>query len=213
MMQAEQMIAALVADSGMPRPSLRRQLVIAIAPAITFAALAFYSAFGLRDDLTGATSQMRFIFKFFFMIALSIIVWRALIDAARPTRLPRSDWGVMLGAWLVFVGAVAVELYATAPADWVVRLYGENALFCVLAIPSIGLPILALALFALRGAAPRDASLAGCMAGLFAGATAGAIYALHCPDDSPLFVAAWYGLAASLLAGLGAMIGRYILRW
>lgn len=212
-MQTEQMIAALVADSGMPRRSVRRQLFIAIAPAITFAALAFYSAFGLRDDLTGAASQMRFLFKFFFMIVLSIIVWQALIDAARPTRLPRSDWGIMLAAWLVFVSAVAVELYTTAPADWVVRLYGENALFCVLAIPSIGLPILALALFALHGAAPREGALAGCVAGLFAGVTAGAIYAVHCPDDSPLFVAAWYGLATGFMAVIGAIVGRYVLRW
>ena len=44
--------------------------------------------------------------------------------------------------------------------------------------------------------APRPGPRAsGALAGLLAGAIAAAIYALHCTETSPLFYAAWYGLA------------------
>ncbi len=212
-MQTEQMIAALVADSETRTQSLGRQIATAIVPVVVLTTAGFYLVFGLRDDLSDAFSQTRFVFKLAFMTVLSIMVWRALINAARPTPLPRSDWVVLIAALLVLVVALGLELYATPPVDWTARLYGANAVFCVIAIPTIGLPILALALFALRGAAPRKGTLAGCMAGLFAGVMAGAIYAVHCPDDSPLFMVAWYGLSITGLAGLGALVGHHLLRW
>jgi hypothetical protein len=38
-------------------------------------------------------------------------------------------------------------------------------------------------------------------------------YAAHCADDSPLFVATWYTLAALVVAALGAAIGSKVLRY
>jgi hypothetical protein len=51
------------------------------------------------------------------------------------------------------------------------------------------------------------------MAGLLAGGLAAALYAAHCPDDSPLFVAVWYTLALGIVVGVGAVAGRAVLRW
>jgi len=51
------------------------------------------------------------------------------------------------------------------------------------------------------------------VAGLFSGAVAAAIYAAHCPDDSPLFVALWYSLAIAIVAAAGGIAGRLALRW
>lgn len=42
---------------------------------------------------------------------------------------------------------------------------------------------------------------------------AGTLYAAHCVDDSPLFVATWYTLATAMVAGLGAVLGPRILRY
>nr|WP_271570195.1 NrsF family protein [Bradyrhizobium sp. CCBAU 11386] len=38
-------------------------------------------------------------------------------------------------------------------------------------------------------------------------------YASHCTDDSPLFVATWYTLAAALVAAVGALVGSKVLRY
>jgi hypothetical protein len=45
------------------------------------------------------------------------------------------------------------------------------------------------------------------------GAIGAALYATHCPDDSPLFVAAWYSLAIGFTAAIGALAGSRLLRW
>jgi hypothetical protein len=72
---------------------------------------------------------------------------------------------------------------------------------------------LAAALFCLRQGAPEHPARAGAATGLLAGAIGAALYATHCPDDSPLFVAAWYTLAIGIVAAIGAVSGSRLLRW
>ncbi|NJO33150.1 MAG: DUF1109 family protein, partial [Rhodospirillales bacterium] len=54
---------------------------------------------------------------------------------------------------------------------------------------------------------------AGAVAGLLASGLSAALYATHCPDDSPLFVAVWYTLAVGAVVVVGALAGRRVLRW
>lgn len=217
-MKTEHMIAAFVADAQIvgkspARQSLNRQLIYAIAPVAALVAILFYGVYGLRDDLTDAFAQIHFVFKLGFFVVLSCVLARALLDVARPLPLPRFDLVAMAGAAFVFLMALGFELVTVPSSAWHARLVGDNAAFCLIAIPALGLPILVMALLALRAAAPRNGAFAGGVAGVFAGALAGTLYAMHCPDDSPLFVATWYGLATGCMAVLGAIVGRYILRW
>jgi hypothetical protein len=39
------------------------------------------------------------------------------------------------------------------------------------------------------------------------------LYASHCTDDSPLFVAAWYTIATALVTAVGALAGAKLLRY
>ena len=75
-------------------------------------------------------------------------------------------------------------------------------------IPLMGIGPLALFIAALRHGAPSRPALAGAVAGLAAGGIAATLYAAHCTDDLPLFVATWYTLAIAILTGLGALAGR-----
>jgi hypothetical protein len=68
-------------------------------------------------------------------------------------------------------------------------------------------------LAALRAGAPRSATLAGAAAGLVAGGVGATLYATHCVDDSPLFVALWYTAGVALVTLAGAILGRWLLRW
>jgi len=86
-------------------------------------------------------------------------------------------------------------------------------LICLSMIPVLSLAHLAALLAALRAAAPPSPVLAGAAAGLLAAAGGAALYALHCFDDSPLFVATWYTLAAIPVVALGAVAGHRLLRW
>jgi hypothetical protein len=55
--------------------------------------------------------------------------------------------------------------------------------------------------------------MAGAAAGLLAGGLGAVLYAIHCPDDSPLFVALWYVPAVALVVLAGAAAGSRVLRW
>ncbi|MBP0575417.1 DUF1109 family protein, partial [Mycobacterium tuberculosis] len=49
--------------------------------------------------------------------------------------------------------------------------------------------------------------------GFLAGSLGALVYATHCPDDSPLFVATWYAIGIAVMTVAGARIGPLALRW
>lgn len=68
-------------------------------------------------------------------------------------------------------------------------------------------------LAALRAGAPSSPAIAGAVAGPLAGSLAASLYAIHCTDDSPLFVALWYPPPIVLAVLAGAAAGSRVLRW
>ena len=68
-------------------------------------------------------------------------------------------------------------------------------------------------LFALSEGAPAKPRLTGAVAGIAAGALAATLYAMHCTDDSPLFVATWYTIGIGIMALAGSVLGERLLRW
>jgi hypothetical protein len=93
------------------------------------------------------------------------------------------------------------------------RLVGQNSRVCMTAIPAMSLPLLASALVGLRHGAPTRPTLAGAIAGLLSAGLAATVYASHCTDDSPLFVATWYTIATALVTAVGALAGSKVLRF
>jgi hypothetical protein len=77
----------------------------------------------------------------------------------------------------------------------------------------MSLPLLAGALFGLRHGAPTRPAVAGAIAGMLSAGFAATLYASHCTDDSPLFVATWYTVATALVAAIGALAGSRLLRF
>jgi hypothetical protein len=114
---------------------------------------------------------------------------------------------------LVLTAGVLTELFVLPTASWCPKLVGSNGLVCLVSIPFFALPMLIAEILALRQGAPTRPTLTGVVAGLFAGGVAAAIYAAHCPDDSPLFVALWYSLGIAIVALVGGLAGRLALRW
>ena len=92
-------------------------------------------------------------------------------------------------------------------------MMGETSRFCFVWATLMALPPLAGALWALRGGASTRPTLSGALAGLLAGGTGAALYAIHCTEDSPLFYAVWYVLAILVATAIGAVLGRFLLRW
>ena len=173
----------------------------------------FAVTLGPRPDLALVTSDMRFLFKFVVTLLLALcsalLVWR-LVRPGAPARL---QIVALAFVPLVLAAGVLVELFVLPTPSWGARLVGSNGLVCLVSIPFFALPMLIAEILALRQGASTRPALTGVVAGLFAGGVAAAIYAAHCPDDSPLFIALWYSLGIAIVALVGGFAGRLALRW
>ncbi len=90
---------------------------------------------------------------------------------------------------------------------------GSTAADCVPRIMIFSAPTFVASFWMVRGMAPTRPSLAGAAAGFFAGAVGAATYGLWCQESAAAFVVAWYALGIAVCATIGAVIGRWLLRW
>lgn len=211
-MKTEDLIAAMVADTNhapAPGPALRRSVVISVV----LAAAMFFAVLGPRPDIEAALQTIRFDFKFVFTLGVLLSAVFVAVRFATPSRHDKKIWWPLMLAPLLLVVAIGFELSGTAPGQWRALWIGHNAVLCILCIPLLSFLPLLVVLFAMRSGAPAHPAIAGALAGLIAGGVGATFYAAHCVDDSPLFVATWYGIALGLLAGMGAVLGARVLRW
>jgi hypothetical protein len=212
-MKTDDLIRAMTSDLAPPGPSIETRFAVAFLPGVLVALALFAVTLGPRGDLALVASDMRFLFKFVVTLLLALcsalLVWR-LVRPGAPARL---QIAALAFVPLVLAAGVLAELFVLPTPSWGQRLVGSNGLVCILSIPFFALPMLIAEIFALRQGAPIRPTLTGVVAGLFAGGVAAAIYAAHCPDDSPLFIALWYSLGIAIVALAGGLAGRLALRW
>lgn len=211
-MKTDELIRLLSQDAPV-RMRLGRALTLAVAAGIVASAVLLLATVGLRDDLASAIGTVRVAFKIGMTLVLAIAAFGLVSRIGKPG-VPLRPWALALLLPLaLMVVAVGVELLVVPQDAWAARLIGRNAAFCLFFIPVLSLAPLAGFLAALRNGAPENPGLAGAAAGLAAGAIGAALYAWHCPDDSPLFGAAWYTLAVTFVIAVGYATGRRFLRW
>jgi hypothetical protein len=211
-MRTEQLIAALVADRTPSGRSIARKVLLALLAGGSLSLGLFLATLGVRKDFGAALDTWRFDLKLglvLLALALAFGLCRALAGPIWPPHPGRR----LLPLLVLAMAAVVTELLVVPTAGWGTRLVGSNALICLTAIPLLSLAPLVAVLAALRSAAPSSPVLAGAAAGLLAAASGATLYAFHCFDDSPLFVATWYTLAAIAVVAIGAVAGHRLLRW
>jgi hypothetical protein len=210
--KTSELIAALASDKARSRP-LGPALAVALLLAAIVSAGVFIPVVHLRSDLVDVAASPRFGFKLVANLVLLIAACGLVQRLVRPADRPAGWWLALWCVPVLLAAAVALELFALPREQWGPAAMGRNALWCLSLIPLLGLAPLLAALWVLRRGAPQRPAVAGAVAGLLAAGVAGSIYALHCTDDSPLFLTIWYGLAASVLTLLGAALGSRWLRW
>ena len=211
-MKTDRLIDALVADRAVRTRPLSLWLAGALVLGGLVSLAVFLAELGVRDDIGPAFATWRFDLKLVLVGATLILAFALCRTMARPTAGHGALRTLLPLLGLAF-GLVAIELLVTPAASWATRLVGSNARFCMTFIPILSLAPLVAALAVLRRGAPASPTLAGATAGLLAAATGATLYAFHCFDDSPLFVAIWYSLATIPVVLLGALAGRRLLRW
>jgi hypothetical protein len=210
--ETDQLIRTLAADDHRARP-VGVVLALSLLAAAPVSLAIFFLGLGVRPDVMTAMHNPFFDLKFAVTLALAISAIVLSLHLARPeTSLRGWAWLLLIPAGLL-VGGIASEMMLPQRLPMITRLVGSNSRICMTAIPLMSLPLLAAALLGLRHGAPARPALAGALAGLLSAGLAATLYASHCTDDSPLFVATWYTIGTALITAIGALAGSRLLRY
>jgi len=210
-MKTEDLISALAADT-LPHKSVGQRLARALPVSTGVSLVAFAMFWGPRADIADVLSSAA---------ALKTILPLVLVALAGVLSLalarPRMRSGFRFAA-LGFFAAVLVAAFAiTAARGGVSGLTGALAtpslMVCLLSIPTLALPVLGAAFWALSAGAALRPRLTGAVVGLMAGGLAASIYSLYCDQDAALFVLPAYSVAILFIAFIGAVVGPRLLRW
>jgi hypothetical protein len=211
-METDQLIRTLAADNAQRARPVGFVLALALLAAAPISVAIFFAGLGVRPDVMTAMHNPFFDLKFMVTLALAISAIAIGLHLSRPEASPHG-WALLLliPAGLL-IGGIASEMMLPQRMPMMTRLVGSNSRVCLTAIPLMSLPLLAAALIGLRHGAPTWPAATGAIAGLLSAGLAATLYASHCTDDSPLFVATWYTIATALVTAIGALAGPRVLR-
>jgi hypothetical protein len=212
-MDTDQLINMLAADNAHRPRRVSFVLALALLAAAPVSILMFMAELGVRPDVMTAMHNPFFDLKFAVTLALAAAAITISLHLSRPEASLRGFvWLLAVPAGLLVAG-ISGEMMMPQRLPMMTRLVGSNSRVCMAAVPLLSLPLLAASLIGLRHGAPTRPALAGAMAGLLSAGLAATLYAAHCTDDSPLFVATWYSIATALVTAIGALAGSKVLRF
>lgn len=212
-MDTNDLIRTLAADNDTHQRSVGNLLLAALVLAVPVSTVLFLTGLGVRPDVMTAMRNPFFDLKFIITMTVAAAAIAISLHLSRPeSSLGRWAWLLAIPVGLLGIGLMG-EMMMPHRAPMSTRLIGSNSKVCLTAIPLLSLPLLVAALMALRHGAPSRPALAGAFAGLLSAGLAATLYAAHCTDDSPMFVATWYTIAIAFVAAIGAFAGSRILRF
>ena len=194
-------------------PPSARVLLLPVLGGLLASTVIMMVLLGVRPNLLEELALPAFWAKLVFSLASAAAAWlaakRLSAPGARTAALPFYLGAPVLVVWL----AAAAALFDATPDMRASLFWGSTWRYCPLLIALISLPVFAAALNVMRKRAPTRLRLAGAAAGFAAGAAAAAIYCLHCPELSIVFVGFWYLIGMLIPTALGALLGPRLLVW
>jgi hypothetical protein len=208
-------LVALLSTNPEPvdRSSVVRTLCVALAAGTIVALGIMLVGLGVRSDLMTARALIFLAVKLAFAVGIVGLALVYLTRLARPGGERRTPSFLVAMPFLFIVFLAAISLGFAPSSHWNKMIVGDEWLECLLSIPIIAIVPFAIAIWAVRRAAPTNLARTGAVAGLIAGGVSAMAYALHCTDDSLAFVAVWYGGTIVLCTLAGAALGPRLLRW
>ncbi|MBW4051105.1 MAG: DUF1109 domain-containing protein [Proteobacteria bacterium] len=212
-MRTADLIELLARDvSATPPGVVSRRLLAALVAGglVTFAIVALVLH---CQPLAAAAQQswfwMKAVYTGLLTVTGALIVRRLSVPGSRLGTAP-------LAAVLVVLAMLALgagQILSAAPAARLTLWLGQTWKICSPLILLLALPIYACLVVAIRRLAPTRLARTGAAAGFAAGALAATLYGLHCPEQAAAFVATWYTLGIAAATAVGAISGRWLLRW
>lgn len=211
-MKTDDFINLLTNDSRV-KVRFGRVFAIALAIGVVLSAAFLLSTIGIRKNMAEMIETPRVVFKLGLTLLLAITATRLAFRVGKPGLSLHAAALTLILPLAILIAGLAIELMVVPEDGWVTSMKGHFSVFCLIFVPALSIAPLAAMLYSIRQGAPENPGQAGAIAGLAAGGIAAAIYAWHCPDDSPLFLATWYSIGILTATAAGFLVGRRILRW
>jgi hypothetical protein len=192
--------------------AVTRILLISAGVGIVASIALMLGHLGLRYDFDTAISSFGLWMKVTYTFAIAGFgLW--LVERAGRPGADMTRPMTMLALPLLAIALLAALQLSAPGVDMNRMVMGYSSDVCATNILIVATPILLAVFWALRQLAPTRLTLAGAGAGLFAGAAGATVYAFHCMEATAPFIAIWYTLGIALTTALGALLGRFLLRW
>lgn len=213
-MRTDELIQSLAADiKPVPRHAVGQRIALGMIGGAVISMVLIVGVLGVRPDLATAMGGFALWMKWVYTASLGIVAVVATANLARPDAVGLR-WLWLLAIPVLLLTGIGIGEFVSAPKGETLEMWlGESWKVCPWIVLTLSVPIFIGLLWSYRRFAPTRLRAAGATAGLTAGAWAAALYCLHCPEVSAMFVLTWYSLGIGLAALLGALIGPRMLRW
>ncbi|MCA0422337.1 MAG: DUF1109 domain-containing protein [Proteobacteria bacterium] len=210
-MKTDDLIDAIVADINTPQVSVNTSAMRALPVGLLVSLVLFLLFLGVRPTFLATWTAV--LPKLLVTGALAVSALIVAMRLTRPEPLAVHEYALLLAPVLVLLLLIGLDFAQSGMNGWQSRAIGRNGLYCLTLIPLLSLAPLAGILYAAQCGAVTSHYIAGGIAGLAAAGMGASLYALHCSDDSALFIASWYVPAALLVGAFGAVACKIWVRW
>lgn len=211
-MKTDDLIDALAAGLQPAPPARLNALLLACAAAGSVVAVTLL--LGVRPALVDVLSSPTTWMKGLYTTGLAGAALWLSFRAGRPgadTRAPLVALGAIVGLALLWG---AVELITTAGDERLAEWLGRTWAICGRNILLVSAVAVVPTFLSARRLAPTRPAFSGFALGVATGGIAATAYGmLHCPESTAAFVATRYTLGVAAAGLIGAVAGRFALRW
>jgi hypothetical protein len=209
MTSTDDLIRSLASTAG-TRRSVSLQAAFAVAGAASLACALFlvFSVIGIRHDFAEMAVHLPFGFKLAYTLSLVVGMFVVALYAATPGASATALYALLPTVILLALGVVF-----DPTAFPVMGRTSTAVVYCVSSIVLLSLPAMILTFGVMRKGAPTRPLFAGAVIGMLSASVGALAYTLACKNDGTAFVAIWYLAACAIMALVGAVAGRRVLRW
>lgn len=206
-MHTDDLVTLLGNNAPASRGDYLRSVRVALAATLIAAVVAVAFTLGLRSDFFGGLfDDPNRVFKYGFMAALVAANGLAWWRHGQPGRSIEGPimFVLLFAGWLLIL--CVRSFYVTDFEVLKAAVISKTAFSCIGVTVSLAVAATVVLAKIGRAMAPEDVKSHAYLSALFAGSIGAFAYSLRCPNDQPLYIATWYGLAIAGYAFVAAPV-------
>lgn len=169
---------------------------------------------GIRTDLATQFTRPLFVAEIVLLVALVVSGAVASVLSMYPDAYQKPKWlAVPFGVFAALVALVGSQIYMPLDTRMVIPEHAMQGMECTICIASFSIIPSALIFSLIRKGANVHPFLAGALAVLTASAVGCLTLRLSEMNDSLMHLALWHYLPTLAFACVGALLGKWILKW